>query len=325
MSRKDKTYTDIKEFEKIKDIATFTAINMKKKNTGLIFNLMKYLLSIDDLTITLKIYYSLIDTKLIKWRHAKIILSYILTNNSKNVSEFYLSYVKPHIQADSRVISFLMDNIPNLLVEYLGKPIILNEKVEPKDYCLKKIPVNQEDLMKRWTDYIKSKVEDIRMPEFYQVIAKVPSDSNLMIDGNNILLTKGGKITNETIKFYHQIIENVSTFNYITFIHRRHKKNLVGKISFDNVLFTPKGFDDDWFTICSAIIKKCYLFSDDNYRNHIYNIGSDDLKIFFQDYQIKSDKDYTKIIMPLKYSKVIQEQDNHIYIPAINGFKCIKL
>jgi len=337
MSKKDKIFTNIKEFDNIADINVFIIdqLNNKKINVGVIYNLMRYLLSSNytenkSWYNALRLYQFLLNNNQVKWRHSKIMLNYLIENDFMNVSQFFLKYVEAYIKPDNRMIEYLSEKIPSLLMYYLNKPIVLDcEGNYFEEHEFKKIKTNQTELMEKFINYIKIKGGNIKLPEFHKVITHVSSDTDLVIDGNNILLTKGGKITTETIKFFNQVLTNITSYKYLIFIHKRHYKILKGKISFDKIIFTPHGFDDDWFTVFTAIMKNCYIFSDDNYRDHIFNIDTcnkcDDLKIFLQDYQIKSDKDYTEILMPLSYSKVIQKINNNIYIPTINGFKQVSI
>jgi len=331
MSKFNKVYTNIDEFDKIDKLDDFVTIQIKEKNVGILYNLMKYFLTNNDYKNAQDIYNFLIEKKIVKWRHSLLMLNYLVKNNPSNVSIFYYSKIKPFIDIDKRVVEFLINHFPIALKDFIGFPIMIDHTDESCDcgFIPQKIPIKQTELLTKFTQYVKDQVGDSKFPEFFKIISKIPVSINLVVDGNNILLTKGGKITAETLKFYHKMIKNIEHFEYLIFIHQRHQKFLKGKIDFSKVIFTPKGFNDDWFTIFTAIFKQCYLFSDDLFRDHIYSIDtcykSFDFKIFLDDYQVKSSSNYEKIIMPLNYSRLIQGNNTHIHIPAKNGFKCVKI
>jgi len=324
--------------DKLKDITDLEEkvnklIEEKNSNSGFFYSIMTFYYP-DNFRKIKEIYYYLLENKLAKFRHAKIVLDYYLKTSEKDAIEFYYHSIKPFIPLESNFISYLLEQksspeFQKILLDFIGKRVILPEIFPFVDIRIKpeKIKINSDLLLKKLDNYIAKKVSPDKLYQFKFIINKDVSYLKkplCVIDGNNYLLTEKGEITLKTTVKLKFLIDLLSkSYQVMIFIHQRHQTKINQLCSFLNhlITFTPASFNDDWFSLYFAIKNNAYILSNDNFKDHIFLFDTldetDDLKNFLETHQIKY---RDKLIMPLNYSKVIQGNSSHILIPGISGF-----
>ena len=144
-----------------------------------------------------------------------------------------------------------------------------------------------------------------------------------ILDGGNILYSKGGKLNygsyNRLLKFYNNYSKKGST---LIILNKKHFSNISKNINNThniNIIYTPYKENDDLYILYYSLINKAYIVSNDDYGDHIdkYSIKLPNLnflKIYLEEKLINL------IIYQEKYTKVIQIIDNNIYIPCNDSY-----
>ena len=149
---------------------------------------------------------------------------------------------------------------------------------------------------------------------------------NYILDGGNILLSNKGRYNLKSYKFLLKMMSNIE--NPLLIIHNKYFKNnklesinkiintLKEKYS-NNIFLTPYRNNDDYYILLASLKLNLPIISNDNFRDHIFDVGSNTLRNFIDRYVLKYDN---TIVESLKsYSKCIQVIDNNIYVPTNDG------
>ena len=174
-------------------------------------------------------------------------------------------------------------------------------------------------------DYIVSRFKDRRDRLNLDDSIK---DVDVIIDGGNISYFMGkGK---PTYTGFYNILKMVGDRykNPLLIIHPRHLKNRIVKDSLKKTkmryFITSRGINDDHYIVYSVIKNNCDVITQDNFRDHIFDVSSHigDKKGSVRHYIDEKIIKYNSIKLderPL-YSKCIQIHLDTIYIPTQTGF-----
>jgi hypothetical protein len=155
-------------------------------------------------------------------------------------------------------------------------------------------------------------------------------DSNLLhyvIDGANVLFS-----SHDGLQKLHNIVENlhvnVKVCTEITIVlHKRHfqkngkaaalKQHRFKKDIKINIVETPYGVNDDYYSIFIAMKNNCLLVTNDKFRDHIYHI-SPRIHLWHKQTVISFNDDGT-LNMPTPYTHCIQKiNDTNMWFPSTN-------
>lgn len=134
-----------------------------------------------------------------------------------------------------------------------------------------------------------------------------------IIDCGNIIYNNQGKINYNNLNIINQL-----TGNNLLIIHTKHKKNLNSNIIKNNIYFTPYKFNDDLYILYFFLKMKtkCFIISNDKYRDHIFNFNiSEKFKNIITQQTINYNLDNNKINDYPTFSNCIQVINNLIFIP----------
>ncbi len=160
---------------------------------------------------------------------------------------------------------------------------------------------------------------------------KVP---HYVIDGANVLFS-----SHDGLKKLHTIVENLHLMNFnpnfnlnfnieITIVlHKRHfqkngqaaslKQQKFKKDIKMNIVETPYGVNDDYYSIFIAMKNNCLLVTNDKFRDHIYHI-SPRIQLWHKQTVISFNDDGT-LNMPTPYTHCIQKiNDTNMWFPSTN-------
>ena len=148
---------------------------------------------------------------------------------------------------------------------------------------------------------------------------------NYILDGGNILLSNKGRYNLKSYKFLLKMMSNIE--NPLLIIHNKYFKNnkleninkIINTIKekySNNIFLTPYRNNDDYYILLASLKLKLPIISNDNFKDHIFDVGNNILRNFIDRYVLKYDN---TIVESLKsYSKCIQVIDDNIYIPTKN-------
>ena len=319
---------------------------LKTKNSGLISNILLYLINISstDMINYLINHINKTDFKLMKRDYLNLIC-YFYTNNFNYAKIFFEENIllKCTSIGESilleKDIDFILSNNLIKLLPYLQGLFIETENntyptINPTMIKLKKINI---DIILE--SYLLTKIENelntqlLSVNNFY---LKTKVKFKAIIDAGNILHGRNGIITKESLLDLENIINQtkINIGNPLIIIHCRHfkNKNINNIFLRTNTIFykTPYNFNDDIFIMWFFVKLHCdpYIISNDKFRDHIFKFNT----------SIKSNQFYmcqfTNIIkqqtlnynlilkqiqFPLSWSNCIQYIDGIIYIPHISG------
>jgi hypothetical protein len=134
-----------------------------------------------------------------------------------------------------------------------------------------------------------------------------------IIDCGNIIYNNQGKINYNNLNIINQL-----TGNNLLIIHTKHKKNLNCNIIKNNIYFTPYKFNDDLYILYFFLKMKtkCFIISNDKYRDHIFNFNiSEKFKNIITQQTINYNLDNNKINDYPTFSNCIQIINDLIFIP----------
>ncbi len=122
--------------------------------------------------------------------------------------------------------------------------------------------------------------------------------------------------------------------NPLFIIHKRHLKSKCNNIKilktkYKKYLYTtPYNVYDDYFLILGMIYNNIPVITNDIFRDHVFDMfklfdtKNNRIKNYISEMILSYNKD--EISNKEKYSKCIQCNNNNIYIPAKDGFYCLK-
>ncbi|CAH9117479.1 unnamed protein product [Cuscuta epithymum] len=107
-------------------------------------------------------------------------------------------------------------------------------------------------------------------------------------------------------------------------VHPRNKRLLESWRSAGALYATPKGSCDDWYWLYAAVSCKCLLVSNDEMRDHIFQLlGNGFVPRWKEKHQIRmtaSREEGLELHMPPPYSIVIQEsEEGNWHVPTVTG------
>jgi len=134
-----------------------------------------------------------------------------------------------------------------------------------------------------------------------------------IIDCGNIIYNNQGKINYNNLNIINQL-----NGNNLLIIHTKHKKNLNSNIFKNNIYFTPYKFNDDLYILYFFLKMKtkCFIISNDKYRDHIFNFNiSEKFKNIITQQTINYNLDNNTINNYPTFSNCIQVINDLIFIP----------
>lgn len=261
----------------------------------------------------------LLSFQMLKWRHIKVILPYLVKIMSKGkLHEYFKNKFYNIIKIDARMITDIINIYPPLLELYLNEYVILNENFT--DYPKNKIIMNYQPLLEIIEKYLEENYGNDKLKKFLKTIPDTKYD--IVIDGNNILLNKKGKLTNEGIENLKKIC-NIK-HSYIVFIHPRNCKKIKEKLNGINYVKTLYNLNDDWFSLYYAIKNNSFIVSKDNFKDHIYEFDTKNnknlLKIYLFNKKLSISKKYSIIKIKEKHLPIIIKENNYYLIPGNRNY-----
>ena len=181
-------------------------------------------------------------------------------------------------------------------------------------------------------DEVKNKLYKYRLenPEYYiQKIAQIHNgkeffifldwlkDKNYdcVIDGGNVLYSYQGRVTETGYKRLKDLANEVK--NPLIILHKKYyRADLKGL-----VFKTPYGMNDDVFLLAAGLSGK-YVLTNDNFRDHIYEIFEDQaaIRLWIKDYVVKIKYESDIQLQEKKeWSCVVQKDDKYFYLPTIDN------
>lgn len=195
---------------------------------------------------------------------------------------------------------------------------------------LHKVKFDENDRSKL-LDNIKQKYFENKNEELNKLNNFLDEKSyNVFVDGNNILFFKDRIVNNNSYNRLLYIYKKLISLNYnpLIFLHRRHKNKIIKDIP---IYYTPFNMNDDWFFLWSSLKKEnTFLLTNDNLKDHIYNISDENDKNSITNwincYIIRYNyKGRYNLIFPKSYSNIAQIGNNSYHIPFTNNkWLCIK-
>lgn len=221
-----------------------------------------------------------------------------------------------------------------LLPQFVGQTLYLDEgnmNLVPAPISLQRFNLADEAMINDMYQRLPMKPGQALPTEVEQQInLKGFKDSNLhyVIDGANVLFS-----SHDGLKKLHHIVENLHDLNHkgsieITIVlHKRHfqkngkaaslKQQRFKKDIKMNIVETPYGVNDDYYSIFIAMKNNCLLVTNDKFRDHIYHI-SQRIQLWHKQTVISFNDDGT-LNMPTPYTHCIQQiNDTNIWFPSTN-------
>lgn len=276
-------------------------------------------------------------------------------NSDLEKSEIIFRKLIDNFYFDNSCLDFIIENNMFMFLKFLdGK--YLKTSIEGKTICdydiLKKYHFNS-DIIENVKNKIRQNINLDPIKNIYSKILEnsIDNENLIIIDAGNILFSKSGKISNLG---YNYLIDTIIHFISldkvpIIVIHNRHlklkykgqfkSKKIINNInllkSLDCIILeTPYGVNDDFYIVYLALQFECYIITNDNYRDHIFNFRSNEksnmenmIENYIESRLIKYNFRSNKIVFDViyNYSKCIQIINNICYIPNANGFIEINL
>ena len=312
----------------------YNKINQKKFDESLL------LLTKNKLEMKKQEYYSLMIRTLIGKKQYESVEKFLFDKNIDLMKRDYMTYIKEiylnnsekseeifklileKYQLNYNDIDFMIENNLNILLKLLNGYYLKTSLKYNYDEIgnLKLFKFNDVEINKIYNklslkifnnchDNLKRKIKKKRF--------------NYVLDGGNILLSNKGKYNLKSYKFLLTMMNNIQ--NPLLIIHNKYlKKNKSIKINniinilmekfINNIFMTPYRNNDDYYILLSSLKLKLPIISNDNFKDHIFDVDNNILKNYIDRYVLKYKN---KKIESLKsYSKCIQVIDNNIYIPT---------
>jgi hypothetical protein len=245
-------------------------------------------------------------------------LNYILYHkeNKEHTIEIFTKYIKPDsiLQKD---IEFISENNLIYLLTYLEGTFI---KMDIEGYLP---PVNFQKFLLKDTEFLFSKISrKINPNDLIKFTKKIENSKyNFIIDAGNILFSRNGNFTDNSIEDLAHVINHFK--NNFIIIHTRHLKNdkIKKLLIHKNYFSTPYNYNDDIFVLLSYLhnCNSC-IITNDNYKDHTFE--DNNLRNYISDDIIKyTNKNGIFTFEPKrKYTRNIQVIDNRVYVPGTIGF-----
>jgi len=274
---------------------------------------------------------------------------YFYLNNYEKALEHFI-YLISNYYLDSSNLLFLIENNMFKFIEILN-----GFYIKLKDYenfvsvdnysILQKYPFDEKIISQIILQINISKKE--KLLSFYESVVNIPQ-TKIIIDAGNILFSFGGNITVAGYNLLIELVEYYMNINIIpiVIIHNRHLKttfkgsskstniisciNKIKNVCSKFIFETPYNENDDFYIIYLSLLLECKIFSNDNYKDHVFNFRTnetssdenmaqnyiDDLVV---NYSIECGKFIINDFNSMTFSKCIQIIDNDAYIPTIDN------
>lgn len=320
---------------------------IKTKNSGLVSNIINYFVETENTNginqLVAKIN-AVGNFKLMK-RDYMGLIKYFYHLDYPRAEKYFTSNIlgtKSEINTSilqEKDINFILQNKLYKLLGYLSGLFITTDfsigNIVPVNSLLTKYSIKpelQNYLITQLETHMGNYLNTAR--NFYK---KQMGNVNVIIDAGNVLHSRNGKVTPETIGDLMSIIVKTreKIGEPVIVIHKRHGKlypELLDLMNQSNIKYfqTPYNFNDDifimWFFVKSA--GTFNIVSNDKYRDHIFNYQSsrksDDFFICeFSNVLTEQTLSYQLVpldIQPvLPYSRCIQVIGSQVYIPHVTG------
>lgn len=285
---------NLKEISEIVDI-----IKESDYDNGIITNLILYYIKINNEN---KINYFLENYKLMKRDYLNVIVY-----DKKYL--YLFDTIIDNFELLDKDLDFIINNKLNVLHKLDG--FFLKNNCNYKntiDTNLLKLYYLDEKSIKLILEFIE---KEIIITNKINDLLKNNYDN--IIDCGNIIYNKQGKINYDNLNIINQL-----TGNNLLIIHIKHKKNLNNDFLKNNIYFTPYKFNDDLYILYFFLKMKtkCFIISNDKYRDHIFNFNiSEKFKNIITQQTINYNLDDNKINNYPKFSNCIQVINDFIFIP----------
>lgn len=318
------------DYQYCKKIITYIPISIlsRKEKSSYYSLIMRYYYHTDNVKEMTKIIYS--DIKLMKRDYLLYCKTIYKSHTSVAIGIF-----KEHIISNEQLltsdIDFLIDNNMYKIIKSMNGYYINCSKISNKiNYMLlKRYPItkNKDMLIEHFKKSIPS--------ESYQYFIKKLKDRDVIIDGGNVIhytmpksFSNIEKILRTSLKNYH---------NPLIIIHQRHFKTSESKEFYEKyskyIFKTPYNVYDDIFIILGMIINDIPIITNDLFRDHIFEAfklfesKNNQIANYINEMKLSFSvsKYNTKIENMVSYSKCIQFNTNHIYVPTCDGFHIINI
>lgn len=145
--------------------------------------------------------------------------------------------------------------------------------------------------------------------------ARTLQTTGIVVDGANVLYFPTQEITVESYVFLDKILDKLrKTFETITLVlNHKYVNGTVRKWDKITLIQTPRGKDDDLFTLNYALITGSKILSNDEFKNHVIDR---DFKRWVDDNVIKYNH---HTFFQKKISDCVQRIGSQFYVPSVDG------
>lgn len=242
------------------------------------------------------------------------------TDRAKAVIIFNI--MKNKFKLDNRDIDLLIENNFNELLKLLDKYYL---KTSLKSNCTETENLSLYDFNKIGINDVYNKLSlKIYKNCHYNLKRKISKKKfNYILDGGNILLSNKGRYNLKSYKFLLKMLTNIE--DPLLIIHNKYFKNnkseninkIINTIKekySSNIFLTPYRNNDDYYILLASLKLKLPIISNDNFKDHIFDVSNNILRNFVDRYVLKYDN---TVIESLKsYSMCIHVIDDNIYVPT---------
>ena len=297
------------------------------KINGIISNLLLYFININDELLIKHILVKCHDV-LMKRDYLNIIYYYWDSNREFAIELFDLNNLGS--QCEAKDIIFI---IKHNMIELLKKLIGLFIELDIKDFDKELFKLNHNKLFGACPIMINHIIDMLTLPQLKTLSFNFDKTNiGAIIDAGNVIHCRKGKFSYQSIIDLNQIINETRYLigEPLIIIHKKHLKanpKILELFNLNKVQYyqTPYNVDDDlfiwWFFL--KLQAKCFIISNDKYRDHIFKYDTQSSIIQFKNIIKQQTLNYNidnmvgHIITPKPlYSKCIQQIDDDIYIPT---------
>lgn len=328
---------------------------LKTNNSGILTNLLNYLININDILNIKQFEENLRDNKIQIMKRDYLVLSKYYYHFDFEIANNYLKKALENVKLNTeslilnKDINFIIQNnliklIPFLENIFVESDLNIQEIKCDYEFITELLPLKamNDDTMKSLLSHIEQLI-----PQKTINTIKKKDDYDVLIDGGNIIHSRSGFI--DKVSLYDlkiMMIQIKDKFNNpLLIIHEKHTKTIplllqsLKELKIDYYL-TPYGLNDDLFILWFFLMQKskAFIISNDKYRDHIFKLETSK-KELTNDYNLN---EFNHIIQQQtlnyniikntikdkpKYSKCIQCCDKYVYIPYTNNklLKILKL
>ncbi len=325
---------------------------VESKNNGIVSNLLQYYIGLSNNTmieyIVTKV--ELLDKFQLMKRDYLHLIKYYYADEEKFIWIFNKLFSKTNHNTEAIIqtkdIDFMIENrMTKILSKLTGLfiessleshyPIVNPKYIQLKTYC------SSANVSSHILESIEHELGIESKTILNNFWMKQTTEFNPIIDGGNVLHSRNGTIGAHSLKDLENLIQmvTINVGNPLLILHKRHIKNIPNltqilhnkKISY---FLTPYNVNDDmfilWFFLKTNSNPKSFIISNDKYRDHIFKFETDKKKsnMDFSWSQFKNiigqqtlgyDVVNNYIDNKPEYSRCIQQINDKIYVPNING------